>query len=158
MLTFSNLLLGTFLPNFFFLNSPQSLDIWQNAGGVISDFQISGQAFVKEICRNSRTSHDIDMKLGPLTKLDKSNTTTLKKNLTMTSCWKIVTSFSFFPIYGQFVTIQKPDSKCMVISSIVIRNRQSGNMGRLNRNLYVMLKFTERPKTPTITSKKHGFS
>ena len=28
-------------------------------------------------------------------------------------------------------------------------------MGRLNRNLYVMLKFTERPKTPGITSKKN---
>ena len=27
-------------------------------------------------------------------------------------------------------------------------------MVRLNRNLYVMLKFTERPKTPEITSKK----
>ena len=39
--------------------------------------------------------------------------------------------------------------------NIVIRNRQSGNTGRLNRNLYVMLKFTERPKTPGMTSKKH---
>ena len=28
-------------------------------------------------------------------------------------------------------------------------------MGRLNRNLYVMLKFTERPKTLGITSKKN---
>ena len=28
-------------------------------------------------------------------------------------------------------------------------------MDRLNRNLYVMLKFTERPKTPGITSKKN---
>ena len=27
-------------------------------------------------------------------------------------------------------------------------------MGRPNRNLYVMLKFTERPKTPGITSNK----
>ena len=27
-------------------------------------------------------------------------------------------------------------------------------MGRLNGNLYVMLKFTERPKAPGITSKK----
>ena len=27
-------------------------------------------------------------------------------------------------------------------------------MGRLNRNLYVMLKFTERPKTPGMASKK----
>ena len=31
-------------------------------------------------------------------------------------------------------------------------------MGRLNRNLYVMLKFTERPKTPGITSKKTWLS
>ena len=28
-------------------------------------------------------------------------------------------------------------------------------MGRLNRNLYVMLKFTERPKTPVMASKKN---
>ena len=32
--------------------------------------------------------------------------------------------------------------------SIVTRNGQSGNTGRLNRNLYGMLTFTERPKTP----------
>ena len=31
-------------------------------------------------------------------------------------------------------------------------------MGRLNRNLYVMLKFTGRPKTPGITSKKTWLS
>ena len=39
-------------------------------------------------------------------------------------------------------------------SCIVTRNGQSGNTGRLNRNLYDLLKFTERPKTPGITSKK----
>ena len=38
--------------------------------------------------------------------------------------------------------------------SIVTRNGLSGNTGRLNRNLYVMLKFTERPKAPGMTSKK----
>ena len=27
-------------------------------------------------------------------------------------------------------------------------------MGRLNRNLYIMLEFSERPKTPGMTSKK----
>ena len=32
------------------------------------------------------------------------------------------------------------------------------NTGRLNRNLHVMLKFTERPKTPGITSKKSWLS
>ena len=30
-------------------------------------------------------------------------------------------------------------------------------MGHLNRNLYVMLKFTERPKTPGMTSKNIAF-
>ena len=38
--------------------------------------------------------------------------------------------------------------------TIVTRNGWSGNTGRLNTNLYVMLKFTERPKTPGMTSKK----
>ena len=38
---------------------------------------------------------------------------------------------------------------------IVTRNEQSGNTGRLKRNLYVMLKFTERPKTQGMTSKKN---
>ena len=41
-----------------------------------------------------------------------------------------------------------------VIFSIVTRNGQPGNTGRLNRNLYVMLKFTKGPRTPGMTSKK----
>ena len=52
-------------------NSLQCLDIGQNPDGGISDFRISGQSFIKENCHNSRTSDDIDMKLGPVTKLDK---------------------------------------------------------------------------------------
>ena len=54
------------------------------------DFQI-----IKVNCQNSRTSDDIDMKLGPVTKPDKRNKTT-SKNLTMTSCRKTVMSLSFF--------------------------------------------------------------
>ena len=38
--------------------------------------------------------------------------------------------------------------------NIVTRNRLSGNRDRLNRNLYFILKFTERPKTPGTASKK----
>ena len=41
---------------------------------------------------------------------------------------------------------------CPLPFIIVISNRQSANS--LNRNLYIMLKFTERPKTPEKTSKK----
>ena len=54
------------------------------------------------------------MKLRPvITKLDKGNKATSKKNLTMKSCRQIVTSF---PIYGQFtITIAfyltKPENR-----------------------------------------------
>ena len=67
------------LAKFGIRNSSQSLEIGQNSDGGISDFWISGQSLIKENCHNSRTSDDIDMKLGPVTKLDKRNKTTLKK-------------------------------------------------------------------------------
>ena len=41
---------------------------------------------------------------------------------------------------------------------IVTRNERIVlKQGRLNRNLYVMLKFTKRPRIPWMTSKKHCF-
>ena len=52
-------------------NSTKSIDIGQNSDGSISDFWISGHALINENCHNSRTSNDIDMKLEPVTKLDK---------------------------------------------------------------------------------------
>ena len=42
-------------------------------------------------------------------------------------------------------------------SIVVTRNRESGNTGRLNRNLYVLLKLTERPKTSWMTKKNIAF-
>ena len=43
-------------------------------------FPISGfLVILKEKCHNSRTSGDIDMKLEPVTKLDKRNKTASKK-------------------------------------------------------------------------------
>ena len=53
------------------------------------------------------------MKLGPVTKLDKRNTETLKKfdgDVMSADCDIIV----FFSIYGQLEAIQKPDSGRMV--------------------------------------------
>ena len=58
----------------------KSPDIGQNSDGGISDFQISGQPFIEENCHNSRTSNDIDVKLGPVTKLEKKNTAISKKS------------------------------------------------------------------------------
>ena len=66
----------------------------------ISDFRISGQSLIKGNCHNSRTSDDIDIKLGPVTKTDKRNKKKTSKKLKMTSCQKIVTLlplFHFFP-------------------------------------------------------------
>ena len=58
---------------------PQSPDIQQNSDVGISNFRISGQSLIKESWHNSRTRDDIDMKLGPVTKLDKRNKVTSKK-------------------------------------------------------------------------------
>ena len=77
-------------------NSSQSPDIGQNSYGGISDSQISGQSLIKENCHNSRTSDDIDMKLGPVTKLDKREIKRRQKYLAMTSCRQFVTSLLFF--------------------------------------------------------------
>ena len=62
----------------------------------ISIFWNSGQSLIKEKCHNSRTSNDIDMKLGPLLKLGKRNTMSKKKKkMTMTTFQQIVKSLSF---------------------------------------------------------------
>ena len=59
---------------------------------------------------NSRTSDDVDMKLGLVTKFEKRNKTKPKKfdgNVMSENCDVI----AIFPIHGQFGAIQKPDSR-----------------------------------------------
>ena len=51
----------------------QSPDIGQNSDGGIFNFQISGQSLIKRNCGNSKTSDNIDMKHGQVTKIDKKN-------------------------------------------------------------------------------------
>ena len=60
-------------------NSPQSPDIWQNLDACISDLRIFGQFFINKNCHDSRTSHNIDMKLRSATKLEKRKKVTSKK-------------------------------------------------------------------------------
>ena len=76
-----------------------------NPDGGISDFRISGQFLIKENCHNSRTSDDIEMKLGLVNKLDKASKATLKKidvNVMSENCDVIV----IFWIFGQFEAVQ----------------------------------------------------
>ena len=80
---------------------------------------------INKNCHNFRTSHDIVMKLGSVTTIDKRNTATLNKfdnDVISTNCDVIV----IFPIYGQFGVIRKPDSGRMIsktyifITSIIV--------------------------------------
>ena len=73
----------------------------------ICNFRISAQSFIKRNCHNSGTSDDIDMKLGRVTKLQKTQTSNFKtqqhqKKLTMTSCQKIVMSLLFLEFTTNF--------------------------------------------------------
>ena len=103
------------LAKFGITNWRQSSDIGKNSDKGISDFRISGQSFINENCHNSRTSHDIDMKLEPVTKLDERNTAI------SVNCNFIV---SFF-IHGQFGTIRKPYSGRMIYKSYIFINSNS---------------------------------
>ena len=69
------------MPNLVSITRP-SLQILgkPTSDGGISDIQISGQSLIKENCHNSRTSDDIDMKVGSVTKFDKRNKTASKNS------------------------------------------------------------------------------
>ena len=86
-------------------NSPQSLDIGQSTDEGISDFWISGQSFINNNCHNSTTNYDIDMKLGPATKLNKRNTTTSKKKKWRWRHDSKLWRHCLFSNYGQFAAI-----------------------------------------------------
>ena len=102
-------------------NLSQSLDIGQNSGVGISDFRISGQSLIKENCHNSRTSDDIDMKLGPVTIFEKRNKTTSKNfddDVMSGNCDVIV----IFRIFGQFGEVRRPNSGHKVCKSYAFSN------------------------------------
>ena len=83
------------MTNFVTLTRP-SLQILEKTQTEV--FSVSGflvRSLMNKIV-NSRTSNDTDMKLGPVTKLDKKNTP--QKNLTMTSCQKNCDATVTFPI------------------------------------------------------------
>ena len=63
-------------------------------------FLISGQSLIKVNCHNSRASDGIDMKLEPVTKLDKRNKIASKKfdDDVMSKSCDVIT---IFPIYSQ---------------------------------------------------------
>ena len=93
-------------------------NIGQIPDGYISNFSISGQSFIKENYHNSRTSDDIDMKLGLVTKLDKKNKTP-SKNFDDKVLLESYDIFVSFPVHCQFGAIRKPDSAGIVCKAYV---------------------------------------
>ena len=76
---------------------------------------------MKENCHNSISSDDIDIKLGPVTKLDKRNKTTSKKinDDVMSENFDVTAIFS---IYGQFGAFWKPHSGRIVCKTYIVIN------------------------------------
>ena len=103
------------------LTYPSLHVLGKNSDKGISDFRISDQSLVKGNCQNSRTGNGIDMKIGPVTKLDKRNKTTPKKfegDAMSDYCDVIV----IFPIFGQFGAIRRADSKRTVCKAYIFIN------------------------------------
>ena len=102
----------------------------QNLDEGISYFPICGQSLIMENCHNSGTSNNIDMKLGPVTKLNKRNTATHLKDDTMSANCDVIVIFT---IYGLFEPILKPDSGCMVYESYIFINSNQSCKKTKNR-------------------------
>ena len=89
------------MPNLVTLTRPSLQITGKTQMGV---FLLSNFKF-PENCHNSRTNDDTDMKLGPITKLDKRNKTTPKKfdnDVILGNCDVIV----IFTTYGQIGAIR----------------------------------------------------
>ena len=87
----------------------------------ISDLRISSQSLIKVNCHNSRTTDNIDMKPGPVTKIDKRNKRKSNRfvdNVMLVNCDVIVV----FLIYGQFGAIRKLDSGHIVCKTYIFIN------------------------------------
>ena len=107
------------MPNLVAVTCPSLQILGKTQTGV---FPISGQSLIKENCHNSRTSDDIDMKLRPVTKLDKRNKTTSKK-FDDDVMSEIVTSLSFFGFLANLEQSgdQIPDTEsAKVIFSVIV--------------------------------------
>ena len=91
---------------------PESPDVGQNSNWGISYFRISGKLRINQNSPNSRISNGIDVKRGPVIKLDKRNTATTKK-LTDDTISKNIA------VIAQLGAIRKMDSKRVVCKTYI---------------------------------------
>ena len=111
----------------------------------------------------SRTSDDIDMKLGPVANLDKRNKTTSKifeDNVILENCEVIV----IFLIYGQFGAICKPDygyiacKTCIFIKNNLLSYKNWNSNWKTSSNTALTLLHSVKvlflPENPNVFAKK----
>ena len=77
--------------------------------GSISNIWIFGQSLITRNCHNYRTSDEFDMKLEPVTKLDKKNSI-MSKTFDDDAMSENCDVIAIFPIYDKFGAIRKPYS------------------------------------------------
>ena len=108
------------MPNLVSMTHPSLQIFGRNSDGNISYFRISGQSLISGF-HNSRASDDIDMKLGPVTKLDNRNKTTSKKFDVdvMSENFDVIV---IFQIFCQFGAVWRPDSGQRVCKIYVFIN------------------------------------
>ena len=128
-----NILLEAFVGNLVSLIRPRLQILGKNQTGV---FPISGflvNPLLKENYHKFRTSNDIDMKLGPVTKLDKKNKITSKKidsDVMLASSDVIV----IFHNYDQFGPTWTPDSGRSVCKTYIFINRNISSYKNWKQN------------------------
>ena len=96
----------TYLANLVSLTCP-SLPILAKLKRRYLQFPDFWSTLMKENCHNSRTSNDIDMKLGPVAKLNKINKTTSKK------CGDdaMLTKYDVIVIFVILASLEQPTSR-----------------------------------------------
>ena len=113
--SFSNISLETFVPSLTSLTCSSLQILGKTQTGV---FPISGQTLIKINCHNSRTSDDIDMKLEPITKLDKRNKNYWKnwRRRHVGKWWRNCHFCELWPIW------KNSDSGCIVFKTYILNN------------------------------------
>ena len=97
------------------------------------------KSFISKNCHHARTSDDIDMKLGPVTKLDRRITTTSKKMMMSLATYDVIVIFSILVDLEQS-GIRTPGTWYMILTfSLIATFRHIKIENKSNKSLTAFL-------------------